>query len=679
MQIQPPVASTRKVGRIGLIWFPVALGAAAAASAHYYVAAYFAESATPFMILDRVFDVGLVILLSLGWIGLGRYVLRAVHYEFGGFVGDAMLAWGLGAGISSHVLLGLGIVHLLYAPVVVVLFGGTLVLTHREWRGVWREGQARWQSHTAFTRTERVLLAGAALLIVPVFLSALTPPIEGDALSYQLAAPAQFLAEHAIVPLPANTGANYPLGAGLLFVFGLALGSPIAAQLIVFVFGLALTGVVYAFAAENFTRPVGIAAAMILWTSAVIGLEASAPLVDLGWVLYEFVAIWLFWRWHKTRTDAALLLAGLAMGFAVSSKYLAFVGWGTLALAVLIEAWVRSGNPFRAALRAMLTFNGAAFLTAVPWLAKNLFLLGNPVYPFFLGMYGLDGELHKGSGAAGGLSDWVAAGMGNDWKALLAFPYNVYVHWERFDPVKNRGGPSLFFWFLPLYLVVKKQPLISFLLGLVVIRFVVWWELTQFVRYALILFPLLSVICGYIVWELVQRLKGRWTRPLLGVAIALFVLVGIFLQWGFFLALRDGAVAFVLGLESQATFLDTNLHDAGVTRFMNATLPPDSKVFALGDTRVFYLTRAVIGDVAHTNWADLAELGQTVDGMREQMRRLGVTHVWVSEDEITYSKNFWNIPAPWENQTVSFDEFRARYLKELYHDEKGHTVYALTP
>lgn len=678
MPSQPSLAaqSPNRSQRLG--WGVLLLLALLAIASHFYLGTLASDTATPLMLLDRVFDVGLVLLLSLSWVGLGRVVLRALQYAFKPSVGDVALAWGIGAGISSHVLLVLGLLHLLYVPIVLILFGATLLLTVPEWRGAWSELQTKWQTRTPLTRTETVLLVAAALLILPVFFSALTPPLEGDALSYQLAAPARFLAQNAILPELFNTGANYPLGAGMLFVLGLAFSSPIAAQLIHFVFGLALMGVVYAFTAENFSRPAGLVAVVILWTSPVIGLEASTPLVDLGWVLYEFIAIWLFWRWHQTRATSLLLLAGVSMGFAVSSKYLAFVGWGALALFVALDAWRGAASPLRAVVKALVVFNGAALLTAVPWLGKNLLLLGNPVYPFFLGAYGLDGQLHK-SGSGASLGEWVAAGMGNSWQALLAFPYNVYAHWERFDSVKNRGGPSLFFWFLPLYLLVKKQPLIHFLLALVVIRFAVWWNLTQFVRYGLILFPLLSVICAYIVWELLRAAQGRWTRPLLRIGIALFLIIGLALQWGFFLSLREGAVAFLLGQQSQAAFLDTNLHDARVTRFINTTLPPEAKLFALGDTRIFYLDRAVIGDVTHTNWSDLAALGSNVDGVRERLRTLGISHVWVSEDEITYARNFWNIPAPWENQTVSFSDFQARYLRQIYKDEQGHTVYQLLP
>lgn len=656
---------------------PVLAGALVVTAAHFYLAGLGPDAATPWMMVDRGFDLSVVALLSLAWVGVGRMVLRRLNFSASGVIGPMVLAWGLGAGFTSHGLLLLGVLHLLTVPVVVVVLAATLVLTRNEWRALLHEMREGWRTRAAFTRLERVLLIVNGLLLLPILLSALTPPIEGDALSYQLAAPAEFLARGAIVPLFENTGANYPLGPSLLFVFGLALDSPIAAQLVHFAFGLGLMGAVYALAAEAFSRPTALLATAILWTSPVIGLEASAPLVDLGWVLYEFAAVWMFWRWHQSRARAPLILAGIAIGFAVSSKYLAFVGWGVLAVCVGVDAWLGSQRSVRAALRAVMLVNVAALLTALPWLAKNLVLLGNPLYPFFLGAYGFNGQLQKPTGAAGGLGDWVAAGMGNGLDALLAFPFNVYVHWERFDSVKNRGGPSLFFWFLPLYLFVKKNGLVTFLLVLAAVRFAVWWNLTQFVRYGLILFPLVSVICAYAASELYFNVRGRWTRPLLRIAIAVFLVIGITLQWGFFLTLREGSLAYLLGLQSQTTFLETNLHDARVTRFMNETLPRDAKVFAVGDTRVFYITRAVIGDAAHTNWADLAALGQTPDGVRRQLRALGVSHVWRSQDEIVYSKNFWNLPTPEENQIVPFETFRARYLEQMYEDDRGHTVYRL--
>ncbi len=657
----------RRKGWIGA----VALGAATLA--HFILPAVPDDTPSVLMILDRVFDLIWAGIFSLAAIGVGRWVLRKTGCVFQSVGATSVWAWGIGAGIFSQGLLFLGLAHLLSKPLVIALLFAAVGLTVREWRATGRELWAHWQTKSAPTSLERILIVALVLLVLPVLLGALLPPTEGDALSYQLAAPSLFLERQSVFPVFENTGANYPLGASMLFMFGLAVDSPIAAQLTHFLFGLALMGAIYAFTAENFGRPAGLLASVIYWTSPVVGLEANAPLLDLGWVFYEFLAIWMFWRWHQTRSMRALILMGVALGLAMASKYLAFVGLGVMGLLVGCDALFvqrKIGRSFRDG----LILGGVALVVVSPWLLKNFVMLGNPVYPFFLGTYGLDGQLHN---AAKGLDDWVGAGMGNDLTALLMFPYNVYVHWQRFDPVKNRGGPSFFFWLLPFYALVPKRALVSVILLIVAIRFGVWWNLTQFVRYGLIFFPLLSVVCGYTAWELLTRVRGRWGRPLLQIAITFFAVMGIALQWGFLFFLRDGSVAFLLGLESRAAFLDTNLHDYRAIQFMNSTFPADARIFALGDTRVFYLRRRMIGDVAHANWAELVTWGQTLAGVRERLNELGVNYIWVSEEEIIYARNFWNIPPPWQTPGVSFADFRACCLERLYEDERGHSIYVL--
>jgi len=634
------------------------------------------ETATPLMMIDRLFDVWLVGVFTLGAVGVGRWLLRKLSFSFHSALAESVLAFGVGAGVFSHGLLLLGLAHLLSGPLVLFLLVVVVGLTAKEWSAAGLELLAEWRTRARLTRLERALVCGLALLIAPVFLGALAPPTEGDALTYQLAAPALFLERHAVLPVLENTGANYPLGTGLLFVFGLAAASPIAAQLTHFLFGLALMVAIYGLARDNFGRPAGLLAGAIYWTSPVIGLEANAPLLDLGWVFYEFLAIWMFWEWHQTRSRRTLILMATFLGFAMSSKYLALVGLGTLILFVMVDVLVTYRRAW-IVIESAIIVGGVAVVVASPWYLKNQIWLGNPVYPFFGGAYGLDGQIHKPTSAAIGLAEWVGAGMGTDLGALLLFPYNVYVHWQSFDPVKNRGGPSLLFWFLPFYLIVPKRPLITLLFLIAAIRFGVWWNLTQFVRYGLILFPLLSVICGYIIWRLLERVNGRWGYPLLQVVVALALIVGILLQWGFLFFLHEGSIGFLLGAGSRAAYLDTNLNDYRAMIFINAALPANATIFAVGDTRIFYARRRVIGDVGHTNWAELTAWGRTAEGVRDRLRDLQVTHVWVSDDEITYSRNFWNIPEPWRDPVVPFPNFRDCCLERVYADERGHSIYAL--
>lgn len=647
--------------------------------AHVFILGRGPSFVSPLMLADRLFELGATLLLVLTCIGLGHFVLRVFGVSLPGAVGRVVLDWGVGAGVLGYLVFGLGLLGWLSGPVLWFIFGFLFLVTWREWGQAGGALQTAWRARKPFSTGEKFLLTSLVALVLPILLGALTPPIEGDALSYQLAAPAVFLREGRILPLFENAGANYPLHTGMLFMFGLAVGSPIVAQLTHFAFGVMLMGAIYGLASENFGRFPALLTCVIFWTSPVIGLEANSPLVDLGWVFYEVAAIWMFWRWHQKRSLRWLALCGLFLGLAISNKYLAFVGWGVMVLLVTLDVFVRSPRQWFPA----LVYGGivalVGLLTAAPWLLKNLFMLGNPVYPFFLGTYGLDGQVHKPTGSAGGLGDWVAAGMGHDLKALLLFPFNVYVHWQNFDPVKNRGGPGLLFWFAPLYLLVRKHPLINLLVVLIVVRFAVWWNLTQFVRYGLILFPLASLVTGYVLWELLLRVRGRWLAPVLRTVTALGIAAAIFLQWGFLLLLREGAVSFVAGMQSASQYLNTNLHDYSVTRFMNTRLPSSAKIFALGDTRAFYLERNFIPDTGHTNWSDLANLAGNAAQARRQLDALGVTHIWVSQDEIVYARNFWQIPAPWEDTRLSFGEFAGHYLALVYTDERGHRVYALVP
>lgn len=619
-----------------------------------------------------MFDLALGAAVVLVSLGVGRMILHRFRWQ-GTWLEEAVFAFGLGAGGLSLTLLGLGLTSLLYAPLVLSILIGGLVITHREWRTVIREARHRWAQRSPWAWTERLLLLALGAVILPVTLAALMPPTDADALLYHLYAPALFLKHHALIPMFNNVGVNYPLGVDLLYLFGLAAGYDSVAQLIHLAFALALTVGIYAFAVPRFSRLVGLLAALGFWTSAVVGLLASAPLLDLGWAFYEFLAVYAFLRWRTARQTSDLVLSGVMAGLALTNKYLAVVGWGLLGILVLGESMRDSPRRLSTIVKNLVLFGSVAAAICSPWYLKNWLWLGNPVYPFFFGYYGLDGHLRQP------VRDWVGMGLGRDLLALLLFPWNVYVHWQFFSSGFNRGGPSLLFLFLPFYLFVPKHTLVNWLLLLCAVRFALWWPYAQNIRYLVMILPWLSLASAYTISMLPRRLPRPSLRFAIGVIVALFCLVGIGLQWGFLLLLREGVFPFLLGQLSREAYLDANLLAYRAIRFMNDHLPMDARLLAIGEQRVYYLQRAVIPDDSHENWFDLLAMQGTLPRVAQYLQSLGITHVWISQDDLTYTRNFWDGDQAFRTELQALAEFRESYLELVYADDRGHTVYALRP
>lgn len=650
----------------------VAIALIGLALAHGFMGYQPAQVASPLMILDRLFDLLLVASIAMLSIGIGRITLRKFGWHSVVLVEEGVFAFGVGAGLTSLVLLFLGFLGLLYAPLLWAILIAGIVATQSEWRGLISDARARWSQQVPFTRGERWLIMALVALVLPIVFSALLPPTDADALSYHLVAPSQFLKRHTVFASFDNIGINYPIAVDLLYVLGLAAGSDIAAQLAHTLFGLMLTAGIYAFATRYFSRQIALLALVVWWTLSIAGLEASTPIIDLAWTGYEFLALYALLRWRDSYHGSDLLLAGAAMGFAISNKYLGAIG---LIVAVILVVWESVRLPhdrLRAFVRNTLIFSLPVIVLAGAWYLKNALWLGNPIYPFFSGNYGLDGQLRRDNSDLGA---WIGLGLGNDWIALLMFPWNVYMRWEYFNAAFNRGGPSLFFLCLPFYLIAPKSRWINFLLVVCAVRFAVWWEYIQNTRYLLVIFPWLAIISAYIVGSLFER----WRRPSVRLGIALivviFALVGIVMQWGFFLVMRVDSIGFLSGVVSRDVYLQSNLHDYRATQFVNTQLSANAKILAIGGARVYYVQRAVIPDESHDNWIYLLNTRGTDENIAARMHELGITHLWVSEPDLDYFREYWKIPGL-ESQAHRFDTFRSLYLETLYTDERGHSIYA---
>lgn len=645
---------------------------------HFYFAAQPFDFVSPLLILDRVFDLVFATAVALCALGYGRMILRALGFNAESVWAEASFAFALGLGAMSLGLLLLGFARLLYPLVILGLLVASLILTQREWRDWMRRARTQFQTRSRLARAEKILLAALFLLMLPVLLATLTLPTDNDALAYHLAAPQLFLREHAIVPSFDNVGVNYPIALDLMYLFGLAASSVIAAQLMHWFCALAITFGIYALLAARVSRRAGLFGCVIYWCSSVVGMEASTPIIDLAWGMYEFLAVYLLVQWWETRARTDLILLGLMLGFAVSNKYLALAGWGLMGALVFVKIFwddrQRTGffSSVRAGMLSVTLMLGIALLVFAPWLLKNFIWLGNPVYPFLGGAFGLMGVLHRSAGNPG---DWVGMGLGNDLVALLKFPFNVYVNWQYFNYGFNRGGPTLFFLLLPLYLFVPKRAFVNLLLALAGARFLIWFAYAQNMRYLVFIFPLLAIVCAYALDGVLTRARRPSLKFGMALLVGAFLVWGLVTQWGLLLVFRAQSLAFLSGTISRDAYLDANLLNYRAIKFMNSALPQDAVVFALGDQRLFYAERKIIPDDSHANWQRLVALGETSDGIARTLQTMNVTHVWVSQDDLLYFKNNWKLESPLD--TELFHEFRARYLLSLYADETGHTLYRL--
>jgi hypothetical protein len=580
------------------------------------------------------------------------------------------LAGALGLGVEALLLSLLGFAHV-FRPVVVALAPAVLALATLPFALPWLgRPQLRPTLPDGTLRRLALVLSGVLALAVLVF--GLGPPTDYDGLLYHLVAPQTYLDAGGVVYIPHNFSANLPMFGEMLFAVGLALGSDRAPQLIHGVAGalaVALTGLL---GARLLDGHAGFWGAVALAGTPLVPFLSTRAYIDLFTVVFALVAFWGALAWRRERRDGWLWVAGSAAGFAVATKYAALTAVLPLATGLVLAALAR-GDPItsrlRAVLRAGALFGGAALVVALPWLVRQVLILGNPVWPMYLGGRDWGPERVEqltyfvsqyGSGT--GLVDW------------LLLPVSVYWESWRFGHVPLSFPPPIAV-AAPAVLLLRRSPA-RWLLAVMAAVGLLWARGWQDLRYLLTVYPILALL-GVLG---ARALLGRWRhgRAVLEAALC----VGLALTCA-----REGLralerVPVVLGMESVQAHLERVLSDHRAITYLNKHVPPSQSVLFLGDGQIWYCAMRCIPDPAHDNllvWLlgrGMARDGATLRGFSggidvpaaaARLQAEGVTHVLLSKRDFWYLEH-QDPENRLKKQLAEFYVFKARYLDLVYED-----------
>jgi hypothetical protein len=212
---------------------------------------------------------------------------------------------------------------------------------------------------------------------------AMAPEMSPDGSSYHLGLVARYLREHRIAGIPTHMYANLSQGMEMLFLFAFAFGRHSAAALVHCSFLLALPLLILSYARRFGLPRAGAAAALFVFASPVAGVDGASAYNDVAVAAVVFTCFYLVQIWSGDRAAGLPAVAGLLAGFAFALKYTAFLA---LPYTLGFLAWKLRSDRGRL-LRAASAGSACALLMALPWLAKNVIVTGNPVAPFFNGLF----------------------------------------------------------------------------------------------------------------------------------------------------------------------------------------------------------------------------------------------------------------------------------------------------
>lgn len=685
---RPRHAALRLVGGLGAI-----LWLALLAAAYFVVHKPLAAETLPGIqyqsqLLGRASSV--LPLLGALWAGLVTLWLGLLATALGRVVirrDDLLGAAGIGLGLLSILVLGLGLLGLIQPWLLAVLGLAASAALSRSllWagRGVGARLRLAVRGQPGETRGEALLRWFIVATLALVALAALAPVTGWDSLAYHVTGPRRFLELGRIAPGVLHGAQFYfPWLGEMLFLPALALGGEIGTRLIHVGFLILAVLATYRLGADRLGRRGGLLAAALalsVWSLLFLGAQ---PYVDAIALFYVTLGLWYALAALERGDRAALAISAGCAGLALGVKYTCLGAVAGLGLVVLGQC---RRQPKRAALWLLVV---AAVMA--PWYLKNWAFTGNPTYPFAFNGWEWDSFRTAWYGRpASGLA------YAEPWRLLVApleatvlgveggrgyaatigpllvglLPLTLLA-WRRrpASPAISPPGPPLprgttslppeaggrggLADRLPLAGGPGGQAPLAVLLG---VASLFWWvglaSSTELLQTRL-LFPAFGALAVLVAAGLqasprldVPALRASWVLSVgTGVALATLLATQV-------LALAaDSPLPYLLGAESRRDYLAR--HTRAYADEMDAltALPAGSRVLFLWEPRSFDCPTRVDcrPDVTVDHWGLLRHRGGDAAGIAAYLKAQGITHVLVAQDGLNYltiAPDSWVTPA----------------------------------
>jgi hypothetical protein len=557
---------------------------------------------------QRVDLIGIAVLILTGAWGFGELALRIIRPSLERYSAEnTFFTMALGMSMVGLLTLFCGLVGLLNRWIFIGLFAAAIAAecllrirerqrsedarASRSSRGG-KPPEARW--HAAHPHLFWLALAVIVPFLFVMWCGSMTPDPDFDVRSYHFEGPKEYYQNGRITFLSHNVYTNFPFLTEMFALLGMVLHGDwywgaVAGKSAIFAF-VPLTALgLYAAGRRWFSPAAGLLAAVVYVTTPWIDRVTIYALAEGGLTFFLFATLFAaMMSVERLRAGLSaqpwIFITGLLAGSGMGCKYtglMQVVIPAAVGLAVAAWFWgerhsraepVANGVRFwtgnlRSLVVALAVFALGVAVTTGPWLLKNLYLTGNPVYPLAYTIFG-----------------------GRDWSPALNAKF-VPAHSPKDHRLSDLGtkvidvmanndwSSSLLFGLAPLALLAPRGRRISLAVWVLAAYLIVtYWAFTHRIdRFWMPLIPVVALLAG---------VGATWS------SLRSWVLAG-----GSFIAL---AVWFNLGIVAGTSYCGYNalLSDRQAARrtaegvhpfmaYLNSALPKGSKVLCVGDQEVF--------------------------------------------------------------------------------------------
>lgn len=483
-------------------------------------------------------------------------------------------------------------------------------------------------------------------------MAAAMAPVEFDVLEYHLQAPKEFWQQGGITFMPHNIYANMPLGIEMHALawmsliggedgwwWGALIGKVIIGWMSLLTAWL-LAASLFEFSQRDQAAGVprdhslllALGGAVLYLTLPGIAEVSQFGQIDAAFGLYVLATIVVAFHYAFGIGDGnrgtSVLLLGLFAGLAFAAKYPGLMFAIVPAAVVILLQQYRSTSDTRAVGKYLALFSLGVMVTAGPWLAKNMVLCGNPIYPLAGGVLGgrtLDAEKVEQwqlAHAIPALKDSNGTEVRYSWRqaitSLQQLAYKSPIPSPIFVPMfvlGILGYPRRETWWWLSWLVAG--------LG-------VWWFMSH--RLDRFWLPLLPLGC----WLAAQSILPL-LRAAAGIPLAVVLTIGVSHSLLYFASPPLNDPRYLVSLKAQR--YDWKGEDftrvSKVIGWINENLQSTDRVLMVGQAAVFDISVPCIYSTCFDDsaWDSVAE-ASAVDERLKRLEELGVTHVCIHWGEI---------------------------------------------
>lgn len=462
-----------------------------------------------------------------------------------------------------------------------------------------------------------LLVVGATLAATASFVSALAPPLAGDALCYHLELPKRFLADHRLIFSSHDDNSTFPLLTEMWFLWGLAIDGPAGAQLMHWLAGAILAGAGYVLALPILGRKWSVAAAVFVLLTPGVNNQMTAPLNDVALALFTTLSLAAWLQIERSDGSGGWAMLGLMIGGAVSVKYTGLVFAAVLGLLVIARV-VRLRTAERSAwLRGACLAATSAVIIAGPWYARAAYHRGDPLFPYL--------SEHSREGAPSKFPE-TKTPLGRGFGALIDAPWMMTMSPERFGGRAHQLGP-LFLMLVPCVLLTAKGRELRPLLLTAAAYGGCCVMLRQNVRFLFPLVPILAVVATAVLRDLAQ-----WDpvprRIVWGASAAI-----LFFQILIPIGRARPAAAVAIGLETRESFLTRCEPTFLAADWMNRNLPTDARVLSQEQRAFYFELKWTRENIYRRNTRYHHQATETSEPLENRLKAEGFTHLLLAEKE----------------------------------------------